>query len=102
MPEKNDKSCIATIAALGVVLGVVLTVSACSPDSREADLRHCVGAAPSKSGSTSLTGEEAHDAVGAEAADCMKLLGYRHDLAGPKCVDDVDFNSFCYIRRRRG
>jgi hypothetical protein len=93
----NDKWCMVFI----VFLGVALAVSACTPDNRVADLQRCIGAAASKAGSATLTGEEAHDAVGAGAADCMKLLGYRHDMAGPKCVDDVDFNSFCYVRRRR-
>jgi hypothetical protein len=79
-----------------------LLLAACSPDHSEADLQRCIAQAPSKTGPTSLKGEEAHDAIGAEAADCMKTLGYRHDMASPKCVDDVDFNRFCYVRRRSG
>ena len=88
-------------AGATIVFAVALVTSACSPDTSEADLQRCIANAPSKAGSANLTGEEAHDAVGSEAADCMKALGYRHDLASAKCVDDVDFNSFCYIRRRR-
>ena len=83
-----------------MLLGAAVALCACSPDTTEADLQHCIAAAPSKAGSATLSGEEAHDAVGAEAADCMKALGYRHDMAGAKCVDDVDFNRFCYVRRR--
>ena len=83
-------------------LGIALAMSACSPDNREADLQRCIAKAPSKAGSATLSAEEVHDAVGAEAADCMAALGYRHDEAGAKCVDDVDFNSFCYVRRRHG
>ena len=86
-------------AGATIVFAGALTLSACSPDNNEADLQRCIAQAPSRSGSATLSGEEAHDAVGAEAAECMKALGYRHDQASPKCVDDVDFNRFCYVRR---
>ena len=82
-----------------IVFAAVLALSACSPDNSEANLQRCIAKAPSKAGSATLSGEEAHDAVGAEAAECMKALGYRHDQASPKCVDDVDFKRFCYVRR---
>ena len=84
----------------GAMIVFAAALSACSPGDSEADLQRCIAKAPSKAGSATLSGEEAHDAVGAEAADCMKALGYRHDQASPKCVDDVDFNRFCYVRRR--
>ena len=93
-----DKTCGWRLCA-GVLIVFAAALSACSPDDSEADLQRCIAKAPSRTGSATLSGEEAHDAVGAEAADCMKALGYRHDLASPKCVDDVDFNRFCYIRR---
>jgi hypothetical protein len=30
----------------------------------------------------------------------MKQAGYRHDMSGEKCIDDVDYNLACYVRRR--
>jgi len=34
---------------------------------------------------------------------CMEKLGYRHDqgsMANAHCVDDVDYNPYCYARGR--
>ena len=72
-------------------------LASCSPDRTGADLKQCIARSvpePQKPQS-----EEEHDAAGAEVVGCMKALGYRHDLAGPACIDDVDFSKACYIRR---
>lgn len=44
--------------------------------------------------------EEVHDVIGSMVGDCMKGLGYRHEMTDEKCVDDVDFNASCYVHRR--
>lgn len=63
----------------------------------------CIAKAQSGTGSgSSQTAEEIHDEIGGQVADCMKAAGYRHDMSDAQCLDDVDFNSNCYIRRRHG
>lgn len=45
--------------------------------------------------------EVRHDKIGSEIADCMAKIGYRHDeatMTDERCVDDVDFNAYCYRR----
>jgi hypothetical protein len=78
---------------------VSLLFAGCSPDTRDADLKQCI-AKPSTSVEITETAEEKHDVKGGEVADCMDALGYRHDdLADAKCIDDIDFNPSCYVRR---
>jgi hypothetical protein len=82
-------------------------MSACSRDNREADVKQCsataqrqVSQAPSASASESA--EARHDRLGGEIATCMEKLGYRHDnsaMTDQRCVDDVDFNPYCYRHR---
>ena len=52
----------------------------------------------------SATGnEERHDEIGVEIAECMASKGYRHDnaaMADERCIDDVDYNAFCYRTQR--
>lgn len=81
------------------LIGLTGLLAACSPDTREADIHKCIAQSP-QTGGPGMTSEEEHDAIGAEVADCMKGLGYRHDLADEKCIDDVDFNRYCYVKRR--
>lgn len=88
-------------------LAVAVQLSACSPDRREADVKECVAS----SQSLALQGqyvpqgeseEERHDRIGGEVAACMEKLGYRHDqvsMADQRCVDDVDYNPYCYAHR---
>jgi hypothetical protein len=83
---------------LGLAFVSVL-FTGCGPDTRDADLKQCI-AKPSTTLEINETAEEKHDAKGGEVADCMSALGYRHDdLADAKCIDDIDFNSSCYVRR---
>jgi hypothetical protein len=83
-----------------LILGLAVAGAACSPDNRHPDLAACVAQAqrdaPQAKGQSV---EEAHDAQGDEVRDCMKTAGYRHDMAGEKCEDDVDFNADCYVKR---
>ena len=80
---------------------LIPAIAACSPDGRDAALKKCVATAeqqtPRQSGQAA---DEWHDAVGEVVADCMKDAGYRHDMAGAECIDDVDFNKACYVPRR--
>ncbi len=80
---------------------LVLSLAACSPDHRQADIGKCVAKGQSEApSSTGLSREEQHDAVGAIVAECMKDLGYRHEMTDARCVDDVDFGPYCYSPRR--
>jgi len=80
---------------------LVLFCAACSPDEKDATLKQCVETStrenPPQQGQSA---EEVHDAIGSDVADCMKAAGYRHDEADGKCIDDVDFNRYCYVHRR--
>jgi hypothetical protein len=79
----------------------VTFVIACAPDNRQADVKACV--ASSQRGSSRDAGqsdEEFHDQIGELVADCMKQAGYRHDMSSERCIDDVDYNAACYVRRR--
>jgi hypothetical protein len=47
------------------------------------------------------TEEQRHDRLGGQIASCMENLGYHHDnsaMTDERCVDDVDFNPYCYRR----
>ena len=81
---------------------VALILSACAPDHRQPDIKKCIARATSEAlpRQNGQGPEEVHDAMGALVADCMKDLGYRHDMSGEKCVDDVDFDPSCYVPRR--
>lgn len=84
---------------------------ACSRDNREQDVRQCTleiqhqlsqGRANETSSATESTAER-HDAVGGMIAACMETRGYRHDsgaMTGERCVDDVDYNPYCYQKAR--
>ena len=81
--------------------GLAVLVAGCSPDRRDADASMCISKAqqeaPAPAGQSQ---EEMHDAIGAMVGDCMKELGYRHEMTDEKCIDDVDFNASCYVHRR--
>ena len=80
------------------IAGVLL--AGCSPDHRASDIGKCIAKAQQESPSpVGLSSEELHDAVGSIVAECMKDLGYRHELTDEKCTDDVDFNATCYVPR---
>jgi hypothetical protein len=91
----------AGIVRIGIAFSLSILGSSCSPDRKQADMDRCLSVA--KTENTSDAGEskeETHDAIGATIVDCMKHAGYRHDLADGRCIDDVDFNSYCYVHRR--
>ena len=76
-------------------------IAGCSPDHRVADVGKCISKAQQEAPSpVGLSKEEMHDAIGSIVADCMKDLGYRHEMTDEKCTDDVDFEASCYVHRR--
>ncbi len=76
-------------------------IAGCSPDRTAADIGKCISKAQEEApNSDGLTREEVRDAIGSMVGDCMKDLGYRHEMTAEKCIDDVDFNATCYVRRR--
>ena len=84
-----------------IVLTLLVLCAACSPDEKDAVLKRCIDTSTRNNpGDATESQEERHDAIGADVASCMKVAGYRHDMADGKCVDDVDFNRYCYVRRR--
>lgn len=93
--------------ALCAAFAVTVQLSACSRDSRETDVKECIAnsqklAPQGQFAPPGESEEERHDRIGDEVAACMEKLGYRHDqssMAEGRCVDDVDYNSYCYARR---
>lgn len=78
----------------------LLLPAACMPDNRPADLKRCVAKAERDFGHPlRQSTDQEYDAMGAEVVQCMKRLGYRHDMTSAKCDDDVDFTLWCYSRR---
>jgi hypothetical protein len=88
--------------ARAVLGATVLTfVIACSPDHRQADVKACIASSQKDiSRGTGQSDEDFHDQIGELVADCMKQAGYRHDMSSEQCIDDVDYNPACYVRRR--
>ena len=94
----------AALRSASVVLMGLL--GACSHDSRGADLKQCSATMGRQSSQTQAanpgeTEEQRHDKLGNQIAACMENLGYRHDnntMTDERCVDDVDFNPYCYRR----
>jgi hypothetical protein len=94
------------LAAALVLVGAVL--AACSRDTRSADMKICKEEAENKTPTSELlylrsaaSEEERHDTIGSDIAACMARKGYRHDeaaMADGRCVDDVDYNPYCYRR----
>lgn len=83
------------------ICGFAVLISGCSPDRTAADIGKCISKAQEEApNSDGLTREEVRDAIGSMVGDCMKDLGYRHEMTAEKCIDDVDFNATCYVRRR--
>ena len=92
-------------AALFLVL--VASLAACSRDRREPDIKACIAEAqhpqPDYSIPANESAEEKHDRIGGLTAACMQQRGYRHDdrsMTDQHCVDDVDYNPYCYIKAR--
>ena len=91
--------------SLCAAFAVTVQLSACSRDNREADIKECIASSRNSAAQLAAPGEseeDRHDRIGGEVAACMEKLGYRHDqisMAGERCVDDVDYNPYCYARR---
>jgi hypothetical protein len=80
---------------------LISPLPACTKDPAPEQLARCVAQGTKDNpASAGATAEEVHDAIGEDVAACMKQDGYRHDLADPQCIDDVDFNIHCYTERR--
>jgi len=92
-------------AALFLALAACL--AACSREEREPDIRACIAQAqhpqPDYSIPANESAEEKHDRIGGLVSACMQQRGYRHDdrsMADSRCVDDVDYNPYCYVKIR--
>jgi hypothetical protein len=97
----------ASIAQLLALVVLSSFLAACSQDNRTADIKQCIakGEVSQKQWDpfqTADTAEERHDHIGGIVAACMNDAGYGHanrDQADARCIDDVDFNPYCYRRR---
>jgi hypothetical protein len=82
-------------------------LAACSRDNRAADIKQCIakGEASQKEWDrfqTAESAEERHDHIGGLVAACMNDAGFGHadrDQADARCINDVDFNPYCYRRK---
>ena len=101
MPTFKDAISLLVVAAFAV---------SCSRDTRENDAKVCIAesqgqekhGAPNALVQQNESLEEQHDRVGGLVVACMERRGYRHDegaMTDDRCVDDVDFNPYCYVRR---
>ncbi|MFO0886592.1 MAG: hypothetical protein U0894_20830 [Pirellulales bacterium] len=89
---------------------IAVSFSSCSPDNRQGDLKQCIAGVDQDTSAHSIPdispsdrGEVLHDKLGAAIAGCMSEKGYghtNHDMTDERCVDDVDFNAFCYQRSK--
>lgn len=87
---------------------LIATQTACSRDTRTSDIKQCVAEVQQSASERKLSSlldtdsaEERHDKIGSGVSDCMEKLGYRHtdgDMADERCIEDVDFNPYCYRR----
>ena len=90
------------------VLALSHCLASCTSDNRVADIKKCIAQVEYKASHGELpyllatdSAEAHHDKIGSEIVDCMAKAGYRHDetaMANEHCVDDVDFNAYCYLR----
>lgn len=96
---------VTVVKVVALTLFVCLATS-CSKDNRQADMKQCISDVQkdvSEGNITNLSsadiGEVRHDKLGAAVSACMSKLGYSHanfDMSDQRCVDDVDFNPYCY------
>jgi hypothetical protein len=102
MPALTGGKLVLLVSALTFLTG-------CSKDTRTSDINACVAEIQHKASQgeqnyllgTADSAEERHDKIGGLVAGCMEKLGYRHanrDMTDERCVDDVDFNAYCYRR----
>jgi len=95
---------------LSALLVLAIIFIGCSRDTRVADVKECdtqtqreTSTDPSASRALAdQSAEQRHDAVGNMIAACMEQRGYSHDdgaMTDQRCVEDVDYNPYCYQRR---
>jgi hypothetical protein len=99
----------AVLKTAPLIAALAVCVLSCSKDTRQADTKNCVASAYKLASEGQLdipagaSAEDRHDRIGAEVAACMDRQGYRHDnrsMTDERCVDDVDYDPYCYERRR--
>ncbi len=89
------------VARLLVCAALLSPLPGCAPNHTPDQLASCVSKSTKNNpADTQASAEETHDAIGEDIIDCMKQAGYRHTLTDSQCIDDVDFNVHCYVRRR--
>lgn len=88
---------------------LICLLAACSRDSRATDIKQCIAKVGRDASQgrlsyalgTAENAEDRHDKMGAVVVSCMEEEGYQHDagaMADARCVDDLDFNPYCYRR----
>ena len=96
-------------AKITPLVAFIALIAACSRDSRASDIQRCVDEVQRKTTQGQLSyllsdtdsSEVRHDKIGGVVSDCMEKLGYGHtnrEMSDKRCVDDVDFNPYCYGR----
>lgn len=102
-------STIASCLKIAPLVAFVALITACSRDSRATDIKQCVAEVQRETTHGKLdyllsatdSAEVRHDKLGGAISDCMERLGYGHsngEMSDERCVDDVDFNPYCYRR----
>jgi hypothetical protein len=101
--EFKPAASIAKVLALAFALSVS---TSCSQDNRQAVIKECIADVQRDASTGSIidllpsdNGEIRHDKMGAAVVACMSKAGYSHanfDMTDQRCVDDVDFNPYCY------
>ena len=105
----KKRSLISSCAKIAPFVIFAALIAACSRDGRAADIKQCVAEAQQETAHGRLSyllsatdnAEVRHDKIGGAVADCMGKSGYGHsnrEMADERCVDDVDFNPYCYGR----
>ena len=98
-------------AASALALALIASFCAsCSRDTRVSDIKQCIAGVQREASAGAMSdlqpsdsSEERHDKLGAYVAACMSKAGYGHanfEMSDARCVDDVDFNPYCYRRAR--
>lgn len=85
---------------------IAFLAASCSRDNRQADIKQCIADVQKDAAAGNVpdldpadAGEVRHDKLGSAVAACMSKDGYGHanfDMSDQRCVDDVDFNPYCY------
>jgi hypothetical protein len=88
------------------LVSILSYLAACSRDDRPTALKQCVATVEKEVSRGQIpyivatqSAEVRHDRIGQEVASCMAEEGYLHDdiaMVDQRCVDDVEFNPYCY------